>query len=159
MPQFDVSLFSSQIFWLALVFGSLYLLVSFFIAPKAESILSSRDKHLGSNVRSAEMYSQKVSEAEKYRASNLSDIDDSINDMYRQVDVSLESYYKSCSQVLSDVVAKEKKASIDQLDSYVKHFHANKVESSINLSAFIIEKFTSTPADIKLLREIYKKIS
>jgi len=159
MPQFDISSVSSQVFWLALIFGFLYLLVSRFIVPRAESILSSRNRYVDDNIDDTKIYSEKVSDLEEVRASGLSEIAMLTQEMHHHMDQTLESYRKNQSKTLSAIIAKEKSAALDQLDSYIEDFRSNKAESTINLSAFIIKKFTDVPADMDLLKKVYKKIS
>ena len=60
MPQFDISSFSSQLFWLAIVFAVLYFIVSRFIAPKAESILTARNRCMEENISYAEDYKKRA---------------------------------------------------------------------------------------------------
>ena len=60
MPQFDVSSFSSQLFWLAIVFAILYFIVSKFIAPKAESILTARNRYIEDDINYAEVYKKEA---------------------------------------------------------------------------------------------------
>ena len=54
MPQFDVSSFGTQLFWLTLVFGVLYIAISRIIAPKAESIMINRNRYLEENIIASE---------------------------------------------------------------------------------------------------------
>ncbi|MDC0864457.1 hypothetical protein OAP56_00700 [Rickettsiaceae bacterium] len=159
MPQFDISSVSSQVFWLALIFGFLYLLVSRFIVPRAESILSSRNRYVDDNIDDTKIYSEKVSNLEEVRASGLSEIAMLTQEMQHHIDQTLESYRKNQSKTLSAIIAKEKSAALDRLDVYIEDFRSNKAESTINLSAFIIKKFTDVPADMDLLKKVYKKIS
>ena len=42
MPQFDISNFSSQIFWLVVCFSTLYVFVSKYLVPKIRSVIDCR---------------------------------------------------------------------------------------------------------------------
>jgi len=95
MPQFDVSSFGTQLFWLTLVFGVLYIAISRIIAPKAESIMINRNRYLEENITASE-------------------------------------------------------------NDYGKAESLRK-EKCIDLAAFIIEKITDKPADLKLLEKIYRE--
>jgi F-type H+-transporting ATPase subunit b len=54
MPQFDVSSFGTQLFWLTLAFGILYIVISKLIVPKAESIIINRNRYLEENITASE---------------------------------------------------------------------------------------------------------
>ena len=54
MPQLNPEFWISQIFWLTLVFGTLYLLLSKFILPKISNNLETRKSQIVENVEAAE---------------------------------------------------------------------------------------------------------
>ncbi|OSQ39458.1 hypothetical protein [Thalassospira mesophila] len=53
MPQFDISSFPSQIFWLAVVFVVLYILMSKIALPKVGDVLERRHKTIEDNLGKA----------------------------------------------------------------------------------------------------------
>ena len=54
MPQLNPEFWISQIFWLTLVFGTLYVLLSKFILPKISNNLETRKSQIVENVEAAE---------------------------------------------------------------------------------------------------------
>ena len=54
MPQLNPEYWISQIFWLTLIFGSLYLLLSKLILPKISYNLESRKSQIAENIEAAE---------------------------------------------------------------------------------------------------------
>ena len=58
LPQMDQSWYANQLLWLAVSFGSLFVIVSLFIAPTAAGILNTREKAI----------SEAIAEAEKAKA-------------------------------------------------------------------------------------------
>lgn len=54
MPQFDLSPYLSQAFWMLICFGLMYLLVSFLIMPMLEDVLGERDRLIQTNLEAAE---------------------------------------------------------------------------------------------------------
>jgi len=54
MPQLNPEFWISQIFWLSLVFGSLYILLSKFILPKISNNLETRKSQIAENIEAAE---------------------------------------------------------------------------------------------------------
>ena len=53
-PPFDSEHFSSQLIWLALIFGALYLLMSRVALPRVAGILEARESKISSDLASAE---------------------------------------------------------------------------------------------------------
>jgi F-type H+-transporting ATPase subunit b len=60
MPQLDISFYYSQFFWLAIVFGSLYLLSHFILLPGIEGIMNKRDAKIKNDLQTAEALTKEV---------------------------------------------------------------------------------------------------
>lgn len=54
LPQLDPTWFGNQVLWLVVTFIALYAIVSFFIAPTVNSILTARESAIGDAIRDAE---------------------------------------------------------------------------------------------------------
>jgi F-type H+-transporting ATPase subunit b len=54
MPQLDPSTFGSQLFWLLVCFGALYLVLSFIVIPRITKTLAARAETLEGNLAEAE---------------------------------------------------------------------------------------------------------
>ena len=54
MPQLNPEFWISQIFWLTLVFGTLYVLLANFILPKISANLESRKTQISDNIEAAD---------------------------------------------------------------------------------------------------------
>ena len=73
MPQLNTEFWISQIFWLTLVFGSLYILLAKFVLPKISNNLEARKSQIAENIEAAE---KKREESDK----KLKDYEKIIND-------------------------------------------------------------------------------
>ncbi len=62
-PPFDASTFASQIFWLAVTFGALYLLMSRVALPRMAGILETRAQRIASDIDQASAMQAKAQEA------------------------------------------------------------------------------------------------
>jgi F-type H+-transporting ATPase subunit b len=158
MPQFDVSSFSSQLFWLIIVFGFLYFLISRFIAPKAESILTQRNGFLEENISHAEEYNNRAKSIEAMREGKLEEVNSHVEDLHKQALEMMESHFAHQKQELSVVLDKKKEKALAQIQNYIDKFHVTEPDSCIKLAAFIIQKVTNKDADIELLKKIHGKI-
>ena len=157
MPQFDVSSFSSQLFWLVIVFGFLYFLISKFIAPKAESILTQRNSFLEENINYAEEYSKKAKSIEQLREEKLNKVNSHVEDLNKQAVELMESRFLHQTKELSIILDKKKEKAFAEIKDYVDTFHLDEPASCIKLAAFIIQKVTNKDADIDLLKKIHEK--
>ena len=54
MPQLEFATYAGQLFWLALTFTVLYIVISRFIAPRIIAVLENRDNRLAADLNSAE---------------------------------------------------------------------------------------------------------
>lgn len=54
MPQFDVSFFTGQIFWMLISFGFLYLMMATLICPMLEETLADRAARVQADIQAAE---------------------------------------------------------------------------------------------------------
>ena len=56
MPQLDPSTFGSQLFWLLVCFGALYLVLSFIVVPRISKTLATRAQTLENDLAEAEKF-------------------------------------------------------------------------------------------------------
>ena len=97
MPQLNPEFWISQIFWLTLIFGSLYILLSKFILPKISYNLESRKSLIAENVEAAE---KKREESDQ----KLKDYEKIIND----AKIEAKSIFnQSREKILRDINAKK----------------------------------------------------
>ena len=154
MPQFDLSSLSSQFFWLFIVFGFLYLVVSKLIAPAAESILISRHHIMDVNVSSADEYNKKAMELEEVKKNWLLETNKLAEDIRHNALNSLSEKFESRKKEVSEELKLKTDHAMKDIDLFVDNFHAQETEPCITLAAFIIKKITGKGADMKLLQKI-----
>ena len=73
MPQLNTEFWVSQIFWLTIIFGSLYILLSKLVLPKISNNLEARKSQIAENIETAE-------EQRKESDQKLKDYEKIIND-------------------------------------------------------------------------------
>lgn len=157
MPQFDVASFSTQLFWLVFVFATLYLLVSKFIAPKAESILTARNRFLTENLSSAEDYNKKAAMLKNEIEAKLQEVNHTTEEMLIKATLELDNNYERHKHDLSLELKSKTEKALLEIDEMINTFHNREIGPCLNLASFIIEKITNKPADPDLLNKIHKK--
>lgn len=71
MPQLDFATFPGQIFWLLVLFITLYVLVARNILPKISSVIEDRNKHIADDLDKAEDMKNKSEEVEDKATAKL----------------------------------------------------------------------------------------
>lgn len=64
LPQFDVTTWPSQIFWLAIAFAVLYLVFAKSLLPSISSTLTNRKNHIGTHLSDAELLTYQAKDIE-----------------------------------------------------------------------------------------------
>lgn len=155
MPQFDVSTFTSQLFWLVLVFGFLYVIVSRVIAPKAESILTHRNKYIEENITASEEWKTKVHTLKDQKALKLKDLNTEVESLRSAAISGIDSIFAEKEKAMSSELSKKISDSAVEIQNYANSFHLAEPKFCIDLAALLIEKITDKPADLKLLKKIH----
>ena len=157
MPQFDVSSFGTQLFWLTLAFGILYIVISKIIAPKAESIIINRNRYLEENITASERDSALAESLRKEKEMKLREFNLEIEKFRKEALDSLDAHFVNKDSELVESLSKKTKESFLEFQKYLASFHEQENKSCVDLAAFIIEKITDKPTDLELLQKIYRK--
>ncbi|WP_392505843.1 ATP F0F1 synthase subunit B' [Rickettsia sp. 2024-CO-Wats] len=157
MPQFDIATYYSQIFWLIVTFGLLYIFVYKFITPKAEEIFNNRQTNIQDNITQADTLTIEVEKLNKYYNEEIDKTNTEIDRLKKEKIDSLESEFlikkKNLEQDLKNAINKN----IEDINLAAKQFRTNKSAAIIKLAVNIIEKIAGTKADMNLLQNIKVK--
>jgi F-type H+-transporting ATPase subunit b len=154
MPQFDTSLFISQLFWLSFSFVLLYSLVSRYIAPLIKGILSQRNKVLQDNISEAQNYSEEIKLIETDLKSSEIELDQVIEEMYQASRQEIEAIYQTRKKEIEEKIHRHHQKSAQEIENYAKDFRDNQKKYQIKIASLIIEKITQKPASEKTMQEI-----
>lgn len=157
MPQFDLEAFSSQFFWLILTFAILYFLVSKFIAPKAESILTKRNQLLNENIGLARDYKEQAELIELEKQEKLAQINEEVEAMHDRAEKILSQHFSQQKAELAVILENKHRQSEAEIKAYIEKFHAKEKEPSIRLAGFIVKKITGKEADHSVLDQIISR--
>ncbi|KJV81634.1 ATP synthase B/B' CF family protein [Rickettsia hoogstraalii str. RCCE3] len=161
MPQFDIATYYSQIFWLIVTFGLLYIFVYKFITPKSEEIFNNRQTNIQDNITQADTLTQEVEKLNKYYSEEIEKTNTEIDRLKKEKIGSLESEFLIKKKNLEQDLKNSINQNIEDINLAAKQFRTNKSEAIIKLAVNIIEKIAGTKADIdslKSLRHCEKKL-
>jgi len=109
MPQFDISTYTSQIFWLLITFFSLWFLLSVFIIPRIENIKEQRRLRIDGFIEKAEKLNKKALHSlEQYQKAwdtAKNDADKSIADSRAELERFIADKQKQTEAILNQKIA------------------------------------------------------
>lgn len=157
MPQFDIATYYSQIFWLIVTFGLLYIFVYKFITPKAEEIFNNRQTNIQDNITQADTLTIEVEKLNKYYNEEIDKTNTEIDRLKKEKIDSLESEFLIKKKNLEQDLKNSINQNIEDINLAAKQFRTNKSAAIIKLAVNIIEKIAGTKADMNLLQNIKVK--
>ncbi len=154
MPQFDINIYYSQIFWLIVTFSLLYIFVCKFIVPKIEGVLNNRQSNIQDHIAKADELALEVEKLNKYYNEEVTRISTEIDKLKKEKIDYLESEFSIKKSNLEQNLLKLINQNIKDIKLVAEKFRTSKIDATITLAASIIEKITDTKADINLLKNI-----
>ena len=155
MPQLNPEFWASQIFWLILIFGSLYILLSKLILPKISNNLEARKSEIAENIEAAEKQrnesDQKLKDYEKIinqskteaknlfsqaRQKILSDINSKKESLEKEIDEEIKKAEKEILDLNKKSPEKINKIAIETTADLIKQIIGADVNNS-NISAIV----------------------
>ena len=155
MPQLNPEFWISQIFWLTLTFGILYVVLSKLILPKISANLESRKSQISDNIEAAdkqreeseailreyeEIVSKSKIEAKKIfnqaREKALKDIGQKIEVLDKQIDEEIKKVEDEINQLRKEAPAKINKIAIETASELTQKLIGAEVNNS-SISAIV----------------------
>lgn len=157
MPQFDIHYFYSQAFWLALIFGALYLIAAKYIIPKANQISSHRAEVIGHNLNEAKDIEIKIADLNRIYEDEISTIKMAQKAIAVEYTTKFNALFDKKQQDLANFIDEESKKSIEKIANEAIEFYQNQDKATLSLTSFIIDKVTGIEADEILLKQTYQQ--
>lgn len=158
MPQFDVSTFYSQIFWLAIVFSFLYLIVALFVSPATEQISSARKIAIDNMVHEAEQLAVDSEKLKKEYDASYKNILGAAEQIKKESIDNLNNFFSSKNKELLVELKQKKEKSLSEIRLKHEDFLSEQPQACIDLADFIIQKITDKKPDLVILKDCYEKV-
>lgn len=156
MPQFDFYTYSSQIFWLLVVFGSLYLAVDRFLVPKVDKIIKNRQNILDSNIKQAISLSEQATKLTTIYQAERQLIQTISEDLKQAAVAQTNLAFEQQRRQLAAELQISARQALDDISRQQRSFDSGKSTACLNLAQFIIEKISCKPANLTLLNQLWK---
>jgi F-type H+-transporting ATPase subunit b len=155
MPQFDVSSFSSQLFWLISFFLFLYVVVSRYLAPRLEMLISQRGQVIEDNISLAQQYNDQIKAIELHKTNLKHEIAAMIDDMRHKHQEMFDAQYLAKQESINKKIKQLQLNSYNDIQKYIEVFEREEPQYCRSLSQTIIQKITHKDADITVLEKLY----
>lgn len=150
-PPFESSNFASELIWLALSFGLLYLLMSKIALPRVENILQTRAAKLTGDIGEANAFRKRAEEAAAAHEKTIADARAKAQALAQETHARLNAEADAKRHALeSDLNAKLAAAEGQIVDTKAKAM-ANVESIANDAAAAIVERITGKPAEPKAI--------
>tara|TARA_Y100000741_G_scaffold351646_1_gene322949 strand:+ start:61 stop:642 length:582 start_codon:yes stop_codon:yes gene_type:complete len=161
MPQLNPEFWISQIFWLTLVFGSLYLLLAKLILPKISNNLESRKSQISENIEDAEKKRQESDQKLKDYEKIISEAKIEAKNIYNQArekilrDINIKK--ESLEKEINEEINKAEKEIFDLKKNSPSKINKIAIETSTDLVKQIIGADLNSSNISAIVEDIQKK--
>ena len=159
MPQLNPEFWISQIFWLTLIFGALYVLLSKFILPKISNNLETRKSQIVENIESAEKQRKESDQKIKDYENIINEVKIEAKNIFNQAREKILKDINNKKESLKKEIDQEiKKAETEILE--LKNKSPEKINKiAIETSADLIKKIVGVEVNNSNISAIVEDIS
>jgi len=159
MPQLNPEFWISQIFWLTLIFGALYVLLSKFILPKISNNLETRKSQIVENIEAAEKQRKESDQKIKDYENIINEVKIEAKNIFNQTREKILKDINNKKESLKKEIDQEiKKAETEILE--LKNKSPEKINKiAIETSADLIKKIVGVQVNNSNISAIVKDIS
>lgn len=157
LPQFDVTTYPSQLFWLVIIFATFFFVISKFISPAAERISSGRQDQVDRDTGLADELTGKAQELQQRYDREHKEILQMAEEIQKEALMEVDKQFEHRKASLSHELHGRIKTTLDDIEKAKERFGKDIEKASIEVATGIIEKITAEPVDRKLLQECYER--
>ncbi|MFA6019521.1 MAG: F0F1 ATP synthase subunit B' [Rhodospirillales bacterium] len=110
MPQLNIAMFPTQLFWLAVCFVALYLLVNYVIVPRVGTVLDERQKRIDDNLERAGTLKAEAEQAIAVYEKALAEARAKAQETLREKAAAMQAEAESRTRALSEKLSADIKA-------------------------------------------------
>ncbi len=158
LPQLDPSSFPSQLFWLALVFGFLYLFFSRKSLPEIAQVIENRSDRIQNDLDTAQRLKDEVAAVQKSYEDNIAKSRNEATSLFKSMEEDMKAKSEAESKRLQDTAA-QKSAELEKNISRARSMamdDMNRIASEIAVDA--AEKIIGIRPDLNDASEIVKTL-
>lgn len=159
LPQFDITTFPTQLFWLAITFVVMYAVFSSRILPDISGILENRRVHIESDLETADRLRK---EADSVQAAYEANLDHARNESKRLVG-DVHASMKARTEAQMSSLRHKADHDMTALEARLHNAKAEAMEQMTTIAAEVASeaaaKIVGTPADLDSARSVVQSIN
>ncbi len=139
LPQFDITFFPSQIFWLFISFGIIFTFVNFYFFPRMRKILFERERKITKDLKFYEHNLHEIEELLKKHETMIKNANEEANKSLKEADKRIKDFTeKRCSEVDENLNNKFNIAK-QEIDLEISNFQSSLKEEVLKSAINLIE--------------------
>jgi len=147
MPQFDPTWFASQIFWLAIVFGILFLLITKRVLPGIEETMAARADRIQGDLDRAAKLQQDAAEAAETHAAAIAKARDEARDYLREAQAATQAELDKRQTARTDEIGKQAAAAEGRIAEARDAALASVREIAVDAAGAVTERLIGVTPD------------
>ena len=161
MPQLNPEFWISQIFWLTLTFGILFIVLSKFILPKISTNLETRKSQILENIDSAEKQRQesenKIKEYEKIILNSKNEAKNLFNEARKKVLSDINKKKETLENEINEEIKNAEKEIIDLKNNAPEKINKIAIETSKELVKKLIDAEVNNSSISAIVEDLSKR--
>lgn len=161
MPQLNPEFWVSQIFWLVLTFGLLYIILSKLILPKISNNLESRKSQILENIETAEKQradsENKIKEYEKIISESKIEAKNYFNEAREKILKDIEIKREALEKEINNEINDAEKEIIELKNTSVEKINKIAIETTSDLVESFLETDVNKSNISAVVEDLYKK--
>ena len=162
MPQLNPEFWFSQIFWLIITFGVLFIVLSKLILPKISENLEARKSQILENIETAEKQREasenKIKEYEKIILDSKNEAKNYFNKARGQILIDIDKKRKTLKNEINEEIKKAEKEIVDLKNKSPEKINKIVVETSSDLVKQLIGVEVNNSSISAIVEDISKKV-
>lgn len=161
MPQLDAasSLFISQLFWLAVSFALLYLLLSRVLLPPLTGIMQQRKDTVSGDILRAQTLKEEAEQAREQYERTVADAHLRSQQVFADAGLAIKQHAEKANTEMDRVVAEKLAQAQAAIAAKKQEVYTQLASDSAELVAGIVEKFTNTRPDAARISALLRSLS
>jgi F-type H+-transporting ATPase subunit b len=147
MPQLDVTTFPSQLFWLAIAFSVLFILMWKVAVPRVGDVIEAREQKIRADLERAEQLRDEIAETEAEVEKALSTARAEAQDIVRKAQEKINSDHAKKQEKLDAELSERVAEAESRINAAREEAMASVKDVARDVAAASIEKLTGDKAD------------
>lgn len=159
MPQLDPTWFASQLFWLAITFTALYVLLAYFILPPLQQVLERRKETVGHDLRMAQTLKSQAETARQEYERALSDARSKAQALMSEAEQGYKSKSEAANKAIDGEIEKKLSEAARKITAKKEELMQELTPTAEELTAMIVEKLTQRKPASTQIKDILSELA